>query len=151
MTLNYLLAPIITFLGFPIGLLLSFVSPEEMKSGRKYFKLLQNLLLVFILFFVFDYYMLPLIISLIITISVFLGIFCWQSKYKSIIIYIILAVLLYFSSANTSLFALESSLIFIYGIPTGSLLKPKEKKDSLRIVAKHVVFIILAIFLLLFF
>ena len=144
------LAPIIAFLGFPLGLFLSFVSPEEMKPGKKYFELIQNLLLVFILFFVFDYYTLPLIISIILTVTVFLGVFYWQNKHKSIIIYLILAVLLYLSSKDTSLFALETSLIFMYGIPAGSLLKSR-KKDVLKIVAKHSTFIVLAISLLLLF
>jgi hypothetical protein len=148
--INYLLVPIIAFLGFPIGLFLSFVSPEEMKSGKKYFELIQHLLLVFILFFIFDYYSFQLIISIIITITVFLGVFYWHNDYKSIIFYLILAVLLYFSSKNLSLFALESSLIFMYGVPTGSLIKCR-KKDSLNIVAKHSIFILLAILLLLFF
>ena len=145
-----LLAPVMAFLGFPLGLLLSFVSPEEMKSGKKYFELIQNLLLVFMLFFVFDYYSLPLIISMIITIIVFLGVFCWNNNYKSITLYILLAFLLYSSSKHPPLFALESSLIFMYGVPTGSLIKCK-KKDSLKIVAKHSIFILLTIFLLLFF
>ena len=140
------LAPIIAFLGFPLGLFLSFVSPEEMKPGKKYFELIQNLLLVFILFFVFDYYTLPLIISIILTVTVFLVVFYWQNKHKSIILYLILAVLLYLSSNNPSLFALESSLIFMYGLPAGSLLQSK-KKDALKIVAKHSIFIVLVILL----
>ena len=144
------LAPIISFLGFPFGLFLSFVSPEEMNPGKKYFKLLQNLLLVLILFFIFNYYSLPLIASILITITVFLGVFCWQNKYKSIILYLILAVLLYLSSKNPLLFALESSLIFMYGVPAGSLIKYR-KKDFLKIVAKHSIFILLTILLLLFF
>ena len=144
------LIPIIAFLGLPFGLFLSFISPEEMKPGKKYFELIQNLLLVFILFFVFDYYSISLIISLIITILVFLGVFYWQNKHKSIIIYLILAVFLYLSYKDISLFVLESSLIFMYGVPTGSLIKCK-KKDSLKIVAKHSIFILLTIFLLLFF
>ena len=74
------LAPIIAFLGFPIGLFLSFMSPEEMGPGKKYFKLLQNLLLVFIFFFVFDYYSFQLILSIIITTTLFLGVFYWQNK-----------------------------------------------------------------------
>ena len=145
-----LLAPIISFLGFPIGLFLSFVSPEEMKPGKKYFKLLQNLLLVLILFFVFDYYLIPLAISILITVAVFLGVFYWQNKYKGIILYTLLAVFLYFSSKNYSLFALESSLIFMYGFPAGSLIKCR-KKDSIKIIAKHAIFIVIAILLLLLF
>ena len=144
------LAPIIAFLGFPIGLFLSFLSPEEMKPGKKYFKLLQNLLLVFILFFVFDYYAIPLLISIVLTVAVFLGVFYWQNKHKSVILYLILAVLIYLSSKDTSLFAIESSLIFIYGIPAGSLLKFK-KKDAIKIIVKHSIFVVLAILLLLFF
>ena len=145
-----LLVPIIIFLGFPLGLFLSFVSPEEMKSGKKYFKLLQNILLVLILFFVFDYYLLPLAISIFITVVVFLVLFYWQNKYKSIIIYMLLAVFIYLSSKHPSLFALESSLVFMYGLPAGSLIKCR-KKESINIIAKHAIFIVLTILLLLFF
>ena len=150
MELIQFLVPIIAFLGFPFGLFLSFLSPEEMKPGEKYFRLIQNLLLVFILFFILDYYSSPLIVSIMITTLFFLGVFYWRNKHKSITLYIILAVLLFLSSDNSSLFALESSLIFMYGLPSGSLIKCK-KKDSLKIVAKHSIFILLTIFLLLFF
>lgn len=150
MTFIQFLAPIIAFLGLPIGLFLSFISPEEMKPGKKYFELIQNLLLVFILFFVFDYYLFPLILSIIITITLFLGVFYWQNKNKSVIIYVVLAILLFFSDNDASLFALESSLIFMYGIPTGSLIQYR-KKDFLKIVAKHSIFILLVILLLFLF
>ena len=144
--INFLI-PLIIFLGFPIGISLAFISPEEMISGKKYFHLLQNFLLVLILFFYFNFYNLNLLISILITVVVFLLMFYWNSKNKNLIIYTLLAVILYFSSKDLTLFAIESSLMFIYGIPTGSLLAPKKKKEVFLIVLKHALFIVLAVLL----
>jgi hypothetical protein len=150
MNLILFLIAIISFLGFPFGLLLSILSPEEMKSGKKYFELIQNLLLTFILFFIFDYYLFPLLLSIVLTITVFLSVFCWKSKNKGPFFYSSLAILLFLSSKNTALFAMESSLIFLYGIPTGSLIQHKNE-GYIKIITKHSTFLILFILLLLFF
>lgn len=151
---NYILAPIIAFLGFPIGIFFSFTNPEEMKPGKKYFHLLQNILLTLILFLVLEFYQLHLIFSIIITAVIFISLFYWRIKHKSIITYFILAVLLSLSSKNLHLFAIQTSLIALYGLPTGSLESPKKgkqqqrKKESFKIIAKHLGFIILSIILI---
>ena len=153
--LNYLLAPIIAFLGFPIGIFFSFTNPEEMKPGKKYFHLLQNILFVLVLFLVFELYNLNIIFSTIITTLIFIFLFYWKNQRKSIITYFILAILLSISSKNTHLFAIQISLIALYGLPTGSLEAPKNgkikqrKKEAFKIIAKHSGFIILSIIFLL--
>ncbi|MBL7050777.1 hypothetical protein ISS04_01285 [Candidatus Woesearchaeota archaeon] len=154
---NYILAPIIAFLGFPIGIFFSFTNPEEMKPGKKYFHLLQNILLTLIIFLVLEFYQLPLVFSIIITAVIFILLFYWKNKHKSIITYFTLAILLALSSKNPHLFAIQTSLIALYGLPTGSLESPKKgkqqqrKKEALKIIAKHLGFIALSIILLLFF
>jgi len=144
-----LLIPFIVFLGFPIGILLSKLSPEEMKTGKKYFHLIQNFILVFILFFIFNYYNINIFLIILTTIIIFSLSFYWENTYKSTIIYIILAIILYLSSKNTQLFAIESSLMFIFGIPTGS--SYYKIKKPLKIILINFIFVVLATLLLFLF
>ncbi len=154
--LNYLLAPIIAFFGFPVGVFFSFTNPEEMKPGKKYFHLLQNIFVVLVLFLVLELYNLNIIFSAITTSIVFILLFYWKNKYKSIITYFALAILLALSSKNQNIFAIQAALITLYGIPTGSLEAPKKgkltqrKKESLKVMAKHLGFVVLAIILIFF-
>jgi len=144
-----LLIPLIVFLGFPIGIFLSKLSPEEMKTGKKYFHLIQNFLLVFILFFIFNYYNINILLIILTTIVIFSLSFYWENTYKSTIIYLILAIILFLSSKNTQLFEIESSLMFIFGIPTGS--SYYKIKKPLKIILINFSFVILATLLLFLF
>jgi len=65
--------------------------------------------------------------------------------------YIILAVVFYLSSKKLNPYIIESSLIFLYGIPTGTLLTEKSKKKSIINILKNVGFILITIILYLVF
>jgi hypothetical protein len=150
MILNFVI-PIISFLGFPIGIFLAFVSPEEMSDGKKYFFLLQNFILVLIIFFLFDFHNLNIFLSIFLTISIFLFVLYSSFKHKIFSLYMLLAFFLAFSRVDDYLFAIVASLIFIFGLPTGSLLAPKKKKFVLSVIMKFSLFIPLAILLLFLF
>lgn len=149
--INQIITIIIIFLGFPIGIILAKLSPEEMKKGKKYFKVIQTTLMVFILFFLFNYFNLSILISLPITLIVFFLLFYWP-KEKSFLFYLILPLIIYFSKINPNLFALQSSLIFIFGLVTGSLSsKVKNKKfiskskEIFVLIFRNSVFVLLSI------
>ncbi|HLC50439.1 MAG TPA: hypothetical protein VJI97_03345, partial [Candidatus Nanoarchaeia archaeon] len=63
---------------------------------------------------------------------------------KSIILYSIFGIIFYLSSKNQSLFMIESSLIFIYGIPTASILCIKKENNWRKIIFYNAGFILLA-------
>ena len=149
--INHILTIIIAFLGFPIGILLAKISPEEIKTGKKYFKIIQTILLVFILFFLLDFLKLNIFITIIITSFVFLLSFYW-SRNKSFLFYLLFPLVIYFSKINLKLFALQASIIFVFGLATGSLVvKVKNKKfispfkELVKIVLINSIFILLSI------
>jgi len=150
--INYILTIIISFLGFPLGILLAKISPEEIKTGKKYFKIIQTTLLIFILFFLLDFFKLNLFITILVTSFVFLLSFYW-SKNKSFLFYLLFPLVIYFSKINLKLFALQASLIFIFSLVTGSLaVEVKNKKfvssskKLVKIVLINSIFILLSVF-----
>ena len=145
--LNYLLVSIAAFSGLWIGAILSFISPEEMKPGKKYF-----MWMIKILFMV-----------LVLLIAIFLGgekflvslvfiLFCtaFIIYVRQKFIYPVLGLLFYFSAKDAVLFPIAASLIFIIGLPKGSIFAFEHKgvkKD--RILKKmffcHALFLIIAL------
>ena len=148
--LNYSLAAIISYLGLSIGLILAIIAKEELKAGKKYFILLQKaiLLLIFIFLIYFLKFNLINLIIVLLFIFIYLIKYYWNKRInESFYIYLILSIIFYISSKSLNLFIIESSLIFLYGLPTGTLLTTKNKKESIINILKNMLFIILAIIL----
>ena len=82
MALNLLYAFLLSILGFPSGIMIAIIAKEELKQGRKYFKILSLVLLVGIL-----------------------GSLIYSLMYND--------------------FIMLFSFIFLFGIPTGSLIAIK--------------------------
>ncbi len=146
--INYFLASIISFLGLLIGIFLIKIAPEEQKPLNKHFKLIRKAVLVLLfLFLIFYYsgsasYAIPLALY-------FILIFFIEYKMdnlskSSMITCTALGIVFYLSSKNLNLFALESSLIMLYGIATASLLYNKKEGNSLLIFMRNIGFILVA-------
>ena len=151
--MNYALAALISFLGLPSGIFLAFAAKEELKIGKRYFLLMQNILLVLILFFLMEHLRADIYLTVLISITLLVLLFYFNNgentKKLPIAVYPALAVVFYLSSKNTNLFLLESALIFMYGLPAGSLVIDLKKKDYAAVILKHISFVVVA--LLLFF
>ena len=148
--LNYILAVVITFLGLFVGFLLALIAEEELKPGKPYFIFLQNLIFSLIIFFLLFFSELTVWLAILIATLTF--IFLIKTNINSIAIYLSLAFI--FNGAFRNLlkvFILEASLVFIYGIITGSLvtykLKNKKLKTVKELIIKYGIFIPLAIIL----
>jgi hypothetical protein len=126
-------AVLIAFLGFPFGILLAKISPEEMKKGKKYFKLIQSFIIALIIF-IFLYQYLNIIISIIISVLFFLITIYLRVNHK--IFYILFVFLLYLS--NKTNIAFLCSLIFLFGIVSGSIF-PKIKRNKFQTKTKEVI------------
>jgi len=129
------LIPLIAFSGLIFGILLSKISPEEMKSGKKYFNYLKKIalaVLVISLIFLtapFSWYvLLGLIIGYISALLL-----------KRVYFFLGLALLLSFLTFNPNFTLLVSSLIFIFGLPLGSLINMelKKRKDIYHITIRQ--------------
>ena len=158
MLLNYIVLLIIVFLGLFIGLLISYMTKEELKPGNKYFEILRHALFIaiIVIFFV-KYPSIPLIL-----ITAVLIIILSFSKHRETLYYYALAWIFFISwqydyviyKGATYGFILLAPLIFLYGFPIGSIYlynhikeKNKKKKIILGMFRQYVGFLIVGIIL----
>lgn len=150
--LNYSLAAIISYLGLFVGFILAITAKEELKAGRKYFIFLQKIILLLIFVFLLIFVKLNYLLVLLILVFIVIYISKRKKEFNELpYIYIILSIIFYISSKELNLFVIESSLIFLYGLPTGTLLTRKSKVGSIVNILKNVGFVIIAIILFLIF
>lgn len=150
--INYFLASLVSFFGLILGIILVSIAPEEQKPGKKYFIPLQNLFFILSVFFFL--YFLKINIYIIFLIAILLAIYFLKIKVKdnlrkSEFLYFLLAIIFFLSSKNTSMFLTESVVIFLFGMPTGSLLFNKTKKNYFRVFFKNIIFLVVALLLFL--
>jgi membrane-associated HD superfamily phosphohydrolase len=149
--LNYSLISILSFLGLIAGLIVMASAKEEQRPGRKYFEIIQKLALLSIIISLFYFIGLNLIILILISLIIII----YLQKYKnpklkeSYYIFPLLGVILYQSSNNPDFLFLQSALIFLYGLITGSMLM--KKGENLKTVLKSTSFLFVTILLYLIF
>lgn len=145
--LNYSLTALVCFVGLFAGFFLAIIAKEELKIGKKYFVFLQKIILLLI--FVFLLVFIKLNYILVLLILAFIAVYAAKNYFKDkfdemFYVYIILAVIFYLSSKELNLFIIESSLIFLYGLPSGSLLMRKSKKETLLCIIRNIDFVLIA-------
>ena len=133
--LNYSLISLISFSGLLIGMVLAFTAKEELKPGKKYFILMQKIILLLILIFLLNFFTINIYLRIIIYI---LFILLMIINIKSQIIYLALGVMFFLSSKDINLFIINSILIFLHGFPTGSLFTKKLIKKKKSFVLKNI-------------
>ena len=146
--INYFFASLISFSGLLIGIIIIKTTPEEQKPLQKYFIILRKILLLMIFIFLFFYYFNNwfYFLTLLAYSAFLLFTECKMNDLfkKTIITYISLGILFFLSSKNTNLFAIESSLILLYGLPTASLIYNRKNKNHYKIIFYNIGFIIIA-------
>jgi len=144
--INYTLTLIVSFLGLILGIILAYIAKEELKPGKKYFILLQKVILTSIVAFLFFYWSNKNIFLFIICLfASFILIYFFIEKIKTHHIYKVLGLIFYFSSKDIEIFKIQAFLIFLYGLPTGSLLTKVTKRNYFRVILNHTYFIIIAL------
>jgi hypothetical protein len=139
--LPFFLTLFISYLGLPAGLALAFISPEEMPTGRKFFPLLQSLLLVSIAAIVISvfvagiYARLPLYALAILLASI---------RLNPAIIYTAFALIFFLVSKSQPEFLAVAVLIFLYGLPAGSSHPSKGIADAMKYSLKGLPFLLVA-------
>lgn len=118
MLIEYILTLVISFLGILLGGVLALIAPEELKAGEKYWKILEWFLLIIIIA-VLIYYSSNLIIAILLT-ALLVGLKIIKKEYPA------MAFALFLGAYDNFLF-LIGSLIFLYGLPKGTL-------DSMKII-----------------
>ena len=145
--INYFFASITSFLGLLIGVMLVKIAPEEQKPLKRYFILARRVLLLMIFIFaMFYYFNNNFYILTLIAYFVFLLFIDYKIKdllKNSIVVYTFLGILFFLSSKNANLFAIESSLILLYGKPAAFLIYNRQEKVT-RLIFYNIGFIIIA-------
>jgi len=144
--INYLLASIISYLGLLIGVILIKMAPEEQKHGKKHFILLKKILFFIIFIPILYFYGINIIFSL--ALLFFIVALMVSNKIrldKTSSVYMLLGILFAVSRKFIDLFAIESVLILLYGVPTASLMLSIKKKNYYGIFIKNLWFFIPAV------
>ncbi|MBI2549357.1 hypothetical protein HYW21_08470 [Candidatus Woesearchaeota archaeon] len=124
----YFLSLAITVLGFGCGAALAFITPYELKQGYKFFVLFQAFLLAIILFILG--LRLHSIVGVLLVLLPLLLLRFYPVAFSSKVLFSFLGLLLSLSSRDVQLFLLTSSLIFVYGLPTGTIIVVRFKRTQ---------------------
>ena len=125
--LNQVLVLLFSLTGTIFGLILALIAPEELNPGKKYFILLKRTIFA-IIFFLVNYYLYLaknyylLIPFTILAIVLFIIEFVQKKPIYELFNYLIF-VIPYFFVMDNQFHLLLAGLIFIYGLPTGTLLR----------------------------
>jgi len=151
--ISYFSILVISYLGLGAGIALALVAKEEIEPGKKYFKILQNYLVAAIVLITIYFLELPWL-PWIFFIGITVLIFKFNNKRKkSFLIYLLLAVIFWMSVQKYSsfridvLFPIVSSLIFLLGFPTGTLLINIKKKNIIPVMISNIHYIIIGLIL----
>jgi len=142
---TYILTLAVAYLGIIGGLILAKIAKEELKDGKKYFLLVQTLLSTLIIGFFLYFYNLNIILVFLISFIALAFLFYFRKhKHLPKLSYILFGFVFYFSSKIEALFILESILIFLYGLPSGSL---DYRKKIVKVLLGYLPFLILGLLL----
>lgn len=147
--LTYFWIAFVAYFGLVSGIILALMTKEELQPGRRYFVLMHNIILGFILFFVLEFLDANVYLALFLPLILIIILFRYPKIYKkSWAIYPLLGLAFYISSKNINHLLIASTLIFFYGCLITSMQTRFRKKDFVKIVLKNMLFFIC---LLLFF
>ncbi len=143
MDIIYILSALICYSGIFVGVALAYIAKEELYDGKKFFIFTQNVIISGIVFFLGIYFLRNLLWGIATAIISFFVIYFIEKKFqknrgwlakKSLVLYAFLGVS-FFLSYSTNLrynslatLPVVSSLIFLFGFPTGSLLVHAKQK-----------------------
>ena len=116
---------VLSLAGILCGVALSYIAPEELAVGKKYFIWLKRTLWVILLgitgyslFLIQNYTLLA--IGVILFVGLLMLDFVRENKYNYLLNYILLTATYFLLPSNQLLFA---SVMFLYGFPVGTLLR----------------------------
>lgn len=143
--ITYFSASIVSYLGLLLGIVLISIAPEEQRPGIRYFIFFKQLLLLLILSFLLLFYEINLILALIILFLFAVSLFnkkidLIKKLEKYYLVYFIFGIAFFISSKIIDFFVIESILIFLYGIPSASVIFNLKKKNYKDVFLKNALF-----------
>ena len=151
--INYLSVLLVSYLGLGVGIALALVAKEEIASGKRFFKFLQNILpvtIVLITIYFLEFHWLPWILFLGFSVII---IFIKKERKKAFVTYLLFSVIFWISSQPHSFFPVDflfpiiASLIFLSGFTIGSLLMDIKKRNIFQIMISNIHYVIISLVL----
>lgn len=118
--MKYFLLLLISYLGLAIGTIISHMAKEELKTGKKFFRLGKSLVFTITIYFFLQMHIHMLLAILIALISFVIAII-WTKKIKNELIFYAFYSLILFETVTTSYASLITLLIFCYGLFVSSI------------------------------
>jgi hypothetical protein len=148
--IDYILALVISFAGIILGGILALIAPEELRAGEKWWKILEWVVLIIIIAFVIYFSSAKLLWAIALS-AVLVALKIFKREYPAF------AFVLFLSFFEGFLF-LAASLIFIYGLPKGTLdakqivnmknAKKQIPKAIIHVLRKNILYLIFGFVLL---
>ena len=141
--LIYIGIALVAYLGLLLGIILIRSAPEEQKPGRFYFKLLKKILFMVIIAMMLFFYKVNFILTIAILIFFLLIVITKKVNLeKNKLVYAFLGIIFFGASLKSSLFELIAVLIFMFGMPTASLLYKTKKNNYKEILVENLWFFV---------
>ena len=146
---QYGLAALVSYLGLVAGLIISFLAREELKEGQRYFVLLQHSVVVVVFLVFMRVLEMNTVLSVFFAVVLVLALESTKRFDTSMIVYPILAVVLFFSRATQNSLFVTSALVFVYGLATAAMQLDVNKKNYLKVLGKNIGFVVVSVVLFL--
>lgn len=144
------LLAVFAFAGIVCGIFLTYSNREEMKEAKRYLLLSQKVL--FSASLLLTAYLLDLCCASIL-VAAFIAVFLFiaRKRIPSVIVYPVLGLLTYISAEVPKAFLSNISLVFVFGIPTGTLIMFENRYNKRKVLletAKNLGFFVCIILIL---
>ncbi|MBD3312850.1 hypothetical protein GF345_00240 [Candidatus Woesearchaeota archaeon] len=146
--LIYFLTAVLAYIGLAGGFALAQISPEEMKPGRKYFDALNYILFSLIMLMLLFFESPTIGITVLLAISIYIKFGRQKATLK--IAYGVLGAVLALLTFDKYIFMITASLIFMFGIVSGTLCSIRHsqmsrKQQFLYIMGSNALFFLTAL------
>ncbi len=141
--INYALVSVIASLGLVCGYFLAKIAKQEIKTGKVYLQIMKSLVLGSIMFFSLHSLINSIAVAILSALVIILTLSVNSLLKFNRVVYLLQSLLLYFAYEK-KFFALTASLIFIYGLPAGTLMA-HYKTDLQEFIKIMLVFIIVSL------
>ena len=135
---NHFLGLVIIFSGLIIGMVLGFIAKEELKPGRKYLELLQKFLIAAI-FIISIFYSKHIALSIVL-VGIIVYLILFKFSFNDIFTYGVFGFIYFIFADNLNTLILLSSLMFLHGLPIGSLMTEEMYKQGYKEIIRNIIY-----------
>ena len=148
--ITQILLTIIAFAGIACGIFLVYCNKAEIKHAKKYLIFSQKVLIAASILLT-AYFLQPCCGSILIAVFIAAFLFIARKRFPTYIFYPVFGLLTYISIKIPEAFLANIALVFMYGIPTGTLIMFENKYNTKKVlieVAKNLGFFICIVLIL---